>query len=91
MDRSLTRIQYIILNILKKNKAIDHMHSMSCYEICEIEKTDKPATIYKHIRLMEKYGYVLKGARVGRANGYILSKNGINVLQSEYQEDNKNE
>ena len=52
MAHDLNRIQYVILNILKKNKAIDHMHSMSCNEICEIEGRNKVSTIYKHIRIL---------------------------------------
>ena len=80
MAHDLNRIQYIILNILKKNGATDHMHSMSCNEICEIENRSKVPTIYKHIRILENYGYVTRGAKIERASGYILTEQGINVL-----------
>ena len=80
MVHNLNRIQYVILNILKKNGAIDHMHSMSCNEVCEIEKRSKVTTIYKHIRILEEYGYVTKGAKIERANGYILTEQGISIL-----------
>lgn len=80
MAHDLNRIQYVILNILKKNGAMDHMHSMSCNEICEIEKRSKVTTIYKHIRILEEYGYVKQGARIERANGYILTEQGIAIL-----------
>ena len=36
--------------------ATDHMHSMSCYEIRDIEGRVKADTIYKHIRILESYG-----------------------------------
>lgn len=89
MAHDLNRIQYVVLNILKKNNATDHMHSMSCNEICEIENRSKVTTIYKHIRILEDYGYVTKGAKIERANGYILTEQGINVLPKtiEHMED----
>ena len=80
MAHDLNRIQYVILNILKKNGAIDHMHSMSCNEICGIENHCKVPTIYKHIRSLEKYGYVTRGAKVERARRFILTEQGMNVL-----------
>ena len=64
MEDNLNRIQYVILNIMKKRKAVDHMHSMSCNEICEIEKRCKVTTIYKHIRILENMGYVKKEPRL---------------------------
>lgn len=89
MVHDLNRIQYVVLNILKKNGATDHMHSMSCNEICEIEGRSKVTTIYKHIRILEDYGYVTHGAKIERANGYILTEQGINALPKtkEYRED----
>lgn len=80
MAYELNRIQYIILNILKKNGATDHMHSMSCNEICEIEARSKVTTIYKHIRILENYGYVAKGAKIERANGYVLTQAALSML-----------
>ena len=88
MAHDLNRIQYVILNILKKNGAIDHMHSMSCNEICEIEKRSKGTTIYKHIRILEEYGYVKQGARIERANGYILTEQGIAILPKPKEKEN---
>ena len=91
MEDNLNRIQYVILNIMKKRKAVDHMHSMSCNEICEIEKRCKVTTIYKHIRILEEKGYVKKGAKIERAFGYILTTKAIDVLPKEEMEENKNE
>lgn len=53
MEFNLNRIQYVILSILRKNKADSPMLSMSCNEIAEIEKYDKPSTIYKHLRILK--------------------------------------
>ncbi len=91
MEDNLNRIQYVILNIMKKRKAVDHMHSMSCNEICEIEKRCKITTIYKHIRILENMGCVKRGAKIERAFGYILTTKAINMLPKEEMEENKDE
>lgn len=91
MEDNLNRIQYVILNIMRKRKAVDHMHSMSCNEICEIEKRCKDTTIYKHIRILEEKGYVKQGAKIERAFGYILTSKAIDLLPKEEMEENKNE
>lgn len=80
MDFSLNRIQYVILSILKNKKADSPMMSMSCNEIADIEKNDKPSTIYKHLRILENYGYVARGAKIERATGYIITEAGLKVL-----------
>ena len=77
---SLNRIQYVIMNIMLKHKAIDYMHSMSCYEIKDIEDRWAVETIYKHIRILESYGLVEHGAKAERANGYILTRKAIDLL-----------
>ena len=91
MEDNLNRIQYVILNIMKKRKAVDQMHSMSCNEICEIEKRCKVTTIYKHICILENMGYVKRGAKIERAFGYILTTKAINMLPKEEMEENKDE
>lgn len=83
MEDNLNRIQYVILNIMKKSKAVDHMHSMSCNEICVLEKRSKVTTIYKHIRILEQKGYVQKGAKIERAFGYILTEKALAMLPKE--------
>lgn len=89
MDFSLNRIQYIILNIMRKKKALDHMHSISCNEIREIEKQSAVTTIYKHICILEKHGYVEKGAKIERAFGYILTQKALDILPKEEEERNE--
>lgn len=80
MNWNLNRIQYVIMNIMLKQGATDHMHSMSCYEIRDIEGRVKADTIYKHIRILESYGLVEHGAKIERANGYILTQKAIDLL-----------
>ncbi len=91
MEDNLNRIQYVILNIMRKRKAVDHMHSMSCNEICEIEKRCKVTTIYKHIRILENLGYVKRGAKIERAFGYILTAKAVDILPKEEMEESKDE
>lgn len=91
MEDNLNRIQYVILNIMRKRKAVDHMHSMSCNEICEIENRCKVTTIYKHICILVEKGYVQKGAKIERAFGYILTKKAIDILPKEELEEKENE
>lgn len=80
MNWNLNRIQYVIMNIMLEQGATDHMHSMSCYEIRDIEGRVKSDTIYKHIRILESYGLVEHGAKIERANGYILTQKAIDLL-----------
>lgn len=89
MELELNRIKYVILNILDKHGAKEPMRSMSCEEIQEIENYSAVTTIYKHIRILEKNGYVTKGAKIERANGYIITKKGLNALleSAKYMED----
>lgn len=75
MENNLCRIQYVILHNMRKQKAVHQMRSMSCKEICDImENRFKVTTIYKHISILERYGYVEKGAKIETAYGYILTK-----------------
>lgn len=74
---------------MRKRKAVDHMHSMSCNEICEIENRCKVTTIYKHIRILEDMGYVEKGAKIERAYGYILTQKALNILPEKEEEEEK--
>ena len=80
MNRELNRISYIIMNMMLKSKAVDFMHSMSCAEIQERVRVIKTDTVYKYMKKLEKIGLVEKGAKVDRAYGYILTKEGINLL-----------
>lgn len=74
MNWNLNRIQYVIMKIMLEQGATDHMHSMSCYGRVKAD------TIYKHIRILESYGLVEHGAKIERANGYILTQKAIDLL-----------
>ena len=81
MDENLNRIQYVILHSMRKQKATHQMRSMSCKEICDVmENRFKVTTIYKHICILEKYGYIEKGAKIERAYGYVLTQKALNIL-----------
>ena len=81
MEENLNRIQYVILHNMRKQEAIHQMRSMSCKEICDVmENRFKVTTIYKHICILEKHGYIEKGAKIERAYGYVLTQKALNVL-----------
>ena len=91
MDENLVRTQYVIMKILKTQKAINHMKSLTINEIAKNERKNRPNTLYKHIRVLEEKGYIKSGAKVARANGYYLSEEGLNLLKKyEDMEDEKN-
>lgn len=84
MSDELNRIQYVIMCIMLKNRATEPMCSLSCKEICDFKQQDcKVTTIYKHIRILEEQGLVKKGAKVERANGYILTQKAIDLLPTD--------
>lgn len=81
MNDELVRTQYVIMKILRTNKATNHMKSMTLKEIAKNEKKNKTNTLYKHIRILEKKDLVKSGAKAERANGYYLSEEGLNLLK----------
>ncbi len=81
MEENLVRTQYVIMKILRKQKATNHMKSMTLKEIAKNEKKNKPNTLYKHIRILVKRNLVKSGAKAERANGYYLSEEGLNLLK----------
>lgn len=81
MDENLVRTQYVIMKILKTQKATNHMKSLTINKIARNERKNKPNTLYKHIRILEEKNLVKSGAKVARANGYYLSEDGLNLLK----------
>lgn len=81
MDENLVRTQYVIMKILKTQKASNHMKSLTINEIAKNERKNKPNTLYKHIRILEEKNLVKSGAKVARANGYYLSEEGLQLLK----------
>lgn len=90
MNEELVRTQYVIMKILRTNKATNYMKSMTLEEISKNEKKNKLNTLYKHIRILETKNLVKSGAKAERANGYYLSENGLNLLKKyDYVEEEK--
>ncbi len=92
VNEKLVRTQYVIMKILETKKAINHMKSLTVNEIAKNERKNKPNTLYKHIRILEKRNLIKPGAKVARANGYYLSEEGLELLKKyENKEEEKNE
>lgn len=77
----IVRTQYVIMNILRANKATNYMKSMTLEEIQEEEGRNKPNTLYKHIRILQEKKLIESGAKVERANGYFLNEAGVELLK----------
>lgn len=87
MNHDLNRMCYIIMNKMQKSKATDFMHSMTCREIQEQVRIVRTDTIYKYVKRLEAYGLVEKGARVDRADGYILTQKAIDLLPKQEEKE----
>ena len=60
MNEELVRTQYVIMRILRTNKATNYIRAMTVSEISEQEGRNKSNTLYKHIRILEKRKKVQK-------------------------------
>lgn len=80
MNDGIVRTQYVIMNILRSNKATNYMKSMTLEEIAEIEGRNKTNTLYKHIRILQEKKLVDAGAKCERAFGYYLNERGLKLL-----------
>lgn len=81
MNDELVRTQYVILRILRTNKATNYIRAMTVTEITELEKRNKTNTLYKHIRILQKRKLVELGIKVERANSYFISTLGLELLK----------
>ena len=81
VHENIVRTQYVIMNILRSNKATNYMKSMTLEEIHEVESRNRPNTLYKHIRILQKKKLVELGAKVERANGYFINETGLELLK----------
>lgn len=92
MDENLVRTQYVIMRILRTNKATNYIRAMTVAEISEQEGRDKSNTLYKHIKILQKKKLVESGVKVERAYSYFISKLGLELLKKyDDTEDEKNE
>ena len=81
MNDELVRTQYVIMRILRTNKATNYVRSMTLAEISEQEGRNKSNTIYKHIKILQEKKLVELGIKVERANSYFLSEAGMQLLK----------
>ncbi len=81
MNEELVRTQYVIMRILRTNKATNYIRAMTVTEISEQEGRNKPNTLYKHIKILQKRKLVEPGVKVERANSYFISVLGLELLK----------
>jgi len=76
----LCRPSYLILGILRAANATDKIHGLTIKEICGFERLSKPNTIHKKVKALEHLGFIIEGAKAGRAKTYCLTGEGVNKL-----------
>ena len=81
VNEELVRTQYVIMKILRTNKATNYIRAMTVTEISEQEGRNKSNTLYKHIKILQKRKLVKLGIKVERANSYFLSESGMELLK----------
>lgn len=81
MNDELVRTQYVILHILRTNKATNYIRGMTVTEISDKEGRNKPNTLYKHIKILQKRKLVESGVKVERANSYFINELGMELLK----------
>lgn len=92
MNEELVRTQYVIMRILRSNKATNYIRGMTVTEISEQEGRNKPNTLYKHIKILQSRKLVELGVKVERANSYFINELGMELLKKyDDLEEEKNE
>lgn len=92
MNEELVRTQYVIMRILRLNKATNYIRGMTVTEISEQEGRNKPNTLYKHIKTLQSRKLVELGVKVERANSYFINELGMELLKKyDDLEEEKNE
>lgn len=81
VNKELVRTQYVIMRILQTNKATNYIRAMTVTEIAEQEGRNKPNTLYKHIKILQKRNFVESGVKVERANSFFITKLGLELLK----------
>lgn len=81
MNEELVRTQYVIMRILRTNKATNYIRAMTVTEISEQERRNKPNTLYKHIKILQNRNLVESGVKVERANSYFINALGLELLK----------
>ena len=81
MNDELVRTQYVIMRILRTKKATNFIRAMTLEEISEEEGRNKPNTLYKHIKILQKRNLVESGIKVERADSYFINELGMELLK----------
>lgn len=81
VNKELVKTQYVIMQLLRKNRATNCIRGMTATELSEQEGRNKPNTLYKHIRILEKRNLVESGVKVERANSYFINELGLELLK----------
>lgn len=81
MNDELVRTQYVIMQLLRKNKATNCIRGMTLAELSEQEGRNKPNTLYKHIMILQKRKLVESGVKAERANSYFINGLGLELLK----------
>lgn len=80
----MNRLGFIILSVLKRNKATDKLSSMTLREIVDTENFGaKDNTIFKKIKFFESSGYIGRGLKEGRADTFYITPEGCRILEKE--------
>ena len=77
----LTRLDYCIMKLLKKNNCISFFESMTLQEIMVVTHTSRP-TLYRKMMNLKKLGYVEKGCKSTQADTFYLLQKGINIVEN---------
>lgn len=80
----MNRLGFIVLSILKQNRATDKLSSMTLREIAETENFGmKENTIFKKIKDFEGSGYIGRGLKEGHADTFYITPEGCRTLEKE--------
>ena len=80
----MDRLGFMILSILRKNKVINRISSMTIKEIAYSESFGwKENTIFKKLKKFEKFGYINRGLQEGHAHSYFITPEGCKWLEEE--------
>ena len=75
----MKHLSYQILKILSAKNATTSVNSITLNDIIDNNINVTRNTINNELQTLEKFGYVQKGLKRGRAFSYYITTNGINV------------
>ena len=81
-QEKITRLQIIILSLLKKYNATSKATSVSIYELqkyCELKQSY--ITLYKNVQKYIKLNYIAEGLQDGKCHTYHITSEGLELLK----------